>query len=103
MYAVVKTSGRQVRVSTGDHVQVDRIDAEVGAEMTLEDVLLIGNGDDIQIGEPTVKGAKVKAKVLSHELGDKVITYKYRPRKRYRKIRGFRHSHTTLEITAIEA
>ena len=103
MYAVVKTSGRQIRISAGDHVQVDRIDAEVGAEMTLEDVLLVGNGDDIQIGEPTVKGAKVKAKVLSHELGDKVITYKYRPRKRFRKIRGFRHSHTTLEITAIEA
>jgi large subunit ribosomal protein L21 len=103
MYAVVKTSGRQIRVSTGDHVQVDRIDAEVGTETSLDDVLMVGDGDDVKIGDPTVKGAKVKAKVLSHELGDKVITYKYKRRKRSRKIRGFRHSHTTLEIMAIEA
>ncbi len=103
MYAVIKTSGRQYRVSEGDHLQVDRLEAEVGEEAVLDEVLLVGDGESVKIGEPTVKGAKVRAKVVSHELGDKVITYKYRPRKRYRKIRGFRHSHTTLEITAIEA
>ena len=103
MYAVVETKGAQYRVTEGQHIQIDRMDAEVGAEVELERVLMLGKSDGVAVGSPTVEGAKVLAKVVSHDQGDKVITFKYRPRKRYRKTRGFRASLTTLEITAIQA
>lgn len=102
MYAVVETSGRQYRVSPGQTLQVDRLQADVGEVITLDRVLLIG-GDSVQIGAPTVDGATVSATVVSHERGPKVETFKYRARKRYRKSRGFRADLTTLEITGINA
>ncbi len=101
MYAVVETSGGQHRVSQGQQFQVDRIDAEVGADVTLGRVLMVGGDEGVTLGAPTVEGASVIARVVSHDKADKVTTYKYRPRKRYRKTRGFRHSLTTLEVTAI--
>jgi large subunit ribosomal protein L21 len=76
--------------------------ADVGDTITLEDVLLV-SGDDTKVGTPTVAGAKVTAKVVDHHKGDKVIAFKYRPRGRYRRRVGFRHSHTTLEIVSIDA
>jgi len=103
MYAVVETKGAQYRVTEGQQIQIDRMDADVGAEIELDRVLMLGKEDGVAVGSPTVEGAKVLAKVVSHDQGDKVITFKYRPRKRYRKTRGFRASLTTLEITAIQA
>lgn len=102
MYAIVATSGKQYRVVEGAKIQVDRIAADVGAEITLDKVLLIG-GESTQVGNPTVAGAQVTAKVVSHDLGDKVITFKYVHRRRTRVRRGFRARHTTLEITGIKA
>ncbi len=102
MYAVVETSGRQYRITPGQIFQVDRIQADVGDEITLDRVLLI-SGEALQIGAPTVEGATISAKVVSHERGKKIITFKYRPRKRSRKIRGFRAELTTLEITGINS
>ncbi len=102
MFAIVKTGGKQYRVAQGDTLVVDRLDAEEGATVELDQVLLVA-GDSVRIGTPVVEGAKVTARVVGHHKGPKVITFKYRPRKRYRKRRGFRHSHTTLEITGIEA
>ena len=101
MYAIIATSGRQFRVAQGDKVVMDRLGAEVGAEVVFDKVLLIG-GDAPKFGNPTVSGAKVTAKVVSHELGDKVITGKYVHRRRQRRRVGFRHAHTTLEILAIQ-
>ena len=102
MYAVVEQGGKQYRVSEGDTIEIDRLEAEEGAEIELSRVLLIG-GDKVKVGSPAVKGAKVPAKVVSHYLGEKVETFKYRPRKRYRKLGGFRASVTKIEITGIKA
>jgi len=102
MYAIVATSGKQYRVEQGGKITVDRIDAEVGAEITFDQILLIG-GESTQVGSPTVKGATVTAKIVAHAQGDKVITFKYVHRRRTRVRRGFRASLTTLQITGIKA
>jgi len=102
MFAIVETSGKQYRVEPGASIVVDRMGADVGDTITLERVLLV-SGDDTKVGTPTIGGAKVTAKVVDHHKGEKVIAYKYRPRQRYRRRVGFRHSHTTLEIVSIDA
>jgi large subunit ribosomal protein L21 len=101
MFAVVETSGKQYRVEPGEMITVDRMDVEVGSTIDLGNVLLV-SGDDIAVGTPTVAGAVVKAKVIAHPKGKKVITFKFRRRHRMRKKRGFRASLTTLEISSIE-
>ena len=102
MYAIIDNHGKQVRVSAGETIEVDRIDAEVGAEITFDRVLLVG-ADDLKVGTPTVEGASVKAKVLAHERGPKVIAFKFRRRQRSHSRRGFRASLTKLEILEIVA
>lgn len=101
MFAIVETSGKQYRVSQGDVFIVDRMDAEEGAEVTLDRVLLVSD-KKVTVGEPTVKGASVTCKVVAHPRGDKVIAFKFKRRQRYRRRVGFRHSHTTLEVTNIK-
>lgn len=102
MFAVVQTCGKQYRVEPGAQITVDRLQADEGATVTLDQVLMLG-GNDTKIGTPTVQGAKVTAKVVSHFKGEKVITFKYRRRLRMRRRVGYRHSHTTLEIVSIDA
>ncbi len=102
MFAIVETSGKQYRVSAGDTITVDRMSADEGATITLDRVLMIG-GDAVKIGCPTVEGATITAKVVSHHKGPKVIAFKYRPTRRYRRRVGYRHSHTALEIVSIDA
>ena len=102
MFAIVETSGKQYRVEPGAQITIDRLNAEEGATITLDKVLLVG-GDGVKVGAPHVEGATVQAKVVEHTRGDKVVAFKYRRRHRYRRRVGFRHSHTTLEILAIEA
>lgn len=101
MVAIVDTSGKQFRVAAGDTIVVDRRGEEAGATVVLDRVLAIF-GDSPRIGAPTVAGATVTAKIVSHTQGDKVITFKYRRRLRMRRRVGFRASLTTLEIIAIE-
>ena len=103
MYAVVEFGGHQYRVEEGQQIDVDRVDGSVGDELNLESVLLLQAEDEIKAGQPLVEGASVKARIVAHGQGDKVITFKYRPRRRYRKRRGFRASFTTLAITSIHA
>ena len=109
MYAVVQTSGRQFRVSEGDAIIIDRLDAEVGSTIELGQVLLVGGGAEgegadgsAKIGAPFVEGAKVVAEVLSHQRGPKIDIYKFKRRKRYRKTIGFRAEQTTLRIQSIQ-
>ena len=102
MYAIVATSGRQYRVEMGGFITVDRLDADVGTEITLDQVLIV-SGDETRVGTPTVDGASVTARVVGHDKGEKVVTVKYKKRKRSRVRRGFRASLTTLEITDIQA
>jgi large subunit ribosomal protein L21 len=101
MYAVVKTGGKQYRVSAGEKLRIEQITADVGQEILLEEVLLVADGDALKMGTPLVSGAKVKAKVLKHGRGDKVQIFKMRRRKHYRKSQGHRQNYTEIEILGI--
>ena len=102
MYAVIEAGGGQLKVSKDDLVVLDRLGADVGSNIELDKVLLI-SGEELKIGKPYVEGAKVIAEVISHDKGDKVETFKYRPRHRYRKTVGFRARQTTIRIQDIQA
>ena len=101
MYAVVKTGGKQYLVSAGTKIKVEQLTADVGSEVTLDQVLMIAEDGNVKLGAPLVAGAAVKAKVLSQGRGDKVRIYKMRRRKHYRKSQGHRQNFTELEITGI--
>ena len=101
MYAVVKTGGKQYRITPGEKVKVEQIAADVGAEVVLDQVLMVGEGDSVRLGQPTVAGATVKATVVSHGRGDKVEIFKMRRRKHYQKHQGHRQNYTELSIDAI--
>ena len=101
MYAVVKTGGKQYRVSGGERLRVEQLPADVGAEIVLDQVLVVGEGEAVKVGAPLVAGASVKAKVLAHGRGDKVRIFKMRRRKHYRKTQGHRQNYTEIEIVAI--
>ena len=102
MYAVIAHSGQQFRLSEGDEITLDRIDAEVGASIDIDEVLLIG-GDKVKVGNPTVKGAKVTLEVLANVLGEKRSTFKYRPTRRSRVRKAQRPSFTRVKVTKIKA
>lgn len=101
MYAVIRTGGKQYRVAAGDKLKVEKLLADVGAEVTLEQVLAVGEGEAVKIGAPLVAGAAVKATVLAHGLGEKVQIFKMRRRKHYMKSQGHRQAYTEIEITGI--
>ena len=103
MYAVVKTGGKQYRVCAGQKLKVEQIPAEVGAEVTLDQVLMVGEGESVKVGAPLVAGASVKATVVSHGRHDKVKIFKMRRRKHYQKHQGHRQNYTELRIEAIAA
>jgi len=101
MYAVFRTGGKQYRAVPGEVIRVEKIDAEVGAVVEIGEVLLLGTGEDIQIGAPFIDGGKVLATVRSHGRADKVTIIKFRRRKHYRKQQGHRQHYTEIEITDI--
>jgi len=101
-YAVIEAGGRQVRVSPGDVLAVDRLAAEPGSAVTFDRVLLVGGGE-LKIGAPVVEGARVQATVLREERGRKVIVFRKRRRTTFRRTRGHRQEHTIVRIEAIEA
>lgn len=101
MYAVVKIGASQYKISEGDTIKAVRLEGEEGKDITLDQVLLIGEDDNVQIGQPFVKGAKVTAKVVRHMNGEKVIAFKYRLRKDSSTKRGYRKRLTELTIKKI--
>ncbi len=101
MYAVIKTGGKQYRVAQGDKLRVEKLAGNVGDTVTLGEVLLVGAGDGIKIGAPLVGGAKVEAKIVGQDKSPKVIIFKFRRRKNYRRKTGHRQPFTALEITGI--
>ena len=103
MYAVFSTGGKQYRASTGDIVKVEKLEAEKGATIELSSVLLIGEGADVQVGTPFLKGGKVTARVVDHGRGEKINVIKFKRRKNYLKRMGHRQYFITLEITGIDA
>ena len=101
MYAVIRTGGKQLRVAKDDVIRVEKLAAEDGAEITLDDVLMLGDGSDTTIGTPLVEGASVSATVLEQTRGDKIIVFKKKRRKNYRRRKGHRQDLTVLRIDAI--
>ena len=98
MYAVIKTGGKQYRVSAGDKLKVVKLVGDVGSDVTIDQVLMLADGDNVTIGAPVIAGASVQAKVLSHGRGDKVMIFKFRRRKHYRKTQGHRQDYTEIQI-----
>ena len=103
MYAVIKTGGKQYRVVVGERIKVEKLVGEVGATVTLDQILMLADGDKVTIGSPIVQGASIQATVLSHGRGDKVMIFKFRRRKHYRKTQGHRQSYTEIQIGSIAA
>lgn len=101
-YAVFKTGGKQYRVSEGDILDVEKLDLEEGTEASFDDVFLLNDGKETTVGTPTVKGAKVTAKVVEQFRGKKVIAFKFKRRQGYHKTKGSRRHMTKLEITSIK-
>ena len=103
MYAVFKTGGKQYRATTGDILKVEKIEAEKGATVELDHVLMVGEGEDVKIGAPYLEGGKVTATVVDHGRHKKIKVIKFKRRKNYRKQMGHRQYFTQIEITGIDA
>ncbi len=101
MYAIIATGGKQIRVEEGRYVEIELLGAEVDETVTFDQVLLVSKDGDITVGAPTVSGAKVTGKVVRHGKGPKVIVYKMRPKKHYRRKRGHRQPFTRVMIESI--
>ena len=102
MYAIVSSGGRQYRVEPGQRLDVEKLPAEAGSEVTLDQVLLIGDGETITVGQPTVSGARVLADVVGEVKGRKIIVFKYKNKVRYRRKTGHRQRYLRLQIKEIQ-
>ena len=100
-YAIIETGGKQYRVSVGDSVSVEKLDSKAGSDVIFDRVLLVGGDGSTRVGTPTVDGASVVATVQEQYRGEKIVIFKYKPKKRYRRKTGHRQSLTRLAITAI--
>ena len=100
MYAIIATGGKQYRVSEGDVIYIEKIDAQVDSTVSF-DVLLMENEGDVKVGTPVVEGVKVEGKVVGQVRGDKIIVFKYKSKKNYRRKQGHRQPYTKVEITKI--
>jgi large subunit ribosomal protein L21 len=103
MFAVIKTGGKQYRVAANDVLTIEKLEAEAGAVVEFNEILVIGEGADAKIGAPFVSGATVKAEVVEHNRGKKVLSFKKRRRQNSKRIRGHRQHHTVVRITDILA
>ncbi|MFC1688245.1 50S ribosomal protein L21 [Pseudomonadota bacterium] len=103
MYAVFKTGGKQYRATTGDVIKVEKIEAEKGATVELDQVLMVGEGEDVKVGAPYLDGGKVTATVVDHGRRAKIKIIKFKRRKHHRKQMGHRQYFTQIEITGIDA
>ena len=102
MYAVIRTGGKQYRVSEGDKLRIGRLPGDVGSEITFEEVLMVG-GDAPVVGKPTVNGASVSAKITGQDRAKKVIVFKFKRRKNYRRKNGHRQHFTEVQVTGIKS
>lgn len=102
MYAIIESCGKQYKVTEGDVVFFEKLDAEEGKKVTFDNVILVSNEGKVQIGNPYVKGVKVEGKVISHGKGKKIIVFKMKPKKNYRRKQGHRQPYTKVEIISIK-
>lgn len=103
MYAIIVTGGKQYKVAEGDTLFIEKLEAEEGAAVTFDQVLMTGNGDDVKVGAPVVEGATVEAKVVKNGKAKKIYVYKMKRKKNYRRKKGHRQPFTKVEITKINA
>lgn len=103
MYAVIESGGKQHKVTAGETLKVEKIDAELGAEITFENVMMVQTGEKLMVGQPYVKDASVKAEVVEHGKHKKIIVFKFKRRKNYQRKQGHRQRYTALKITSIAA
>jgi len=101
MYAVIKTGGKQYRVAPGENIKIESLEADVGATIVLDQVLMVADGEAVQVGTPTLAGAKVSATVVAHGRGPKIRIFKMRRRKHYQKTQGHRQNYTEIRVDAI--
>lgn len=101
MYAVIKTGGKQYRVAPGEKIKIEQIPADVGSQIVIDQVLMVGEGESVKVGNPLVSGAKVTATVVSHGRGVKIRIFKLRRRKHYQKTQGHRQNYTEIRVDAI--
>lgn len=101
MYAIIESCGKQYKVSEGDVVFFEKLDTEEGKKVTFKEVVLVSNDKKVEVGAPYVKGAKVEGKVVEHGKGKKIIVYKYKAKKNYRRTQGHRQPYTKVQITKI--
>ena len=102
MYAVIEACGKQYKVTKGDVVFFEKLDAEEGKKVTFDKVVLVSDEGKVEVGAPYVKGIKVEGKVVAHGKGKKIIVFKYKPKKNYRRKQGHRQPYTKVEITEIK-
>lgn len=103
MYAVIETGGKQYRVAEGDTLYVEKLEGDVGDSVSFDRVLLVANGDDVSIGTPTVSGAVVTGQIVGHGRDKKVIVFKFKRRKDYRRRNGHRQAFTAVRINALQS
>ncbi|MDD5098200.1 MAG: 50S ribosomal protein L21 [Candidatus Pacebacteria bacterium] len=102
MLAVIKTGGKQYKVAPGEKIKVEKLEAKEGEKIVFDEVLLIADENNVEIGAPFLKGAKVTGNVVKHDRHDKVIIFKYKPKKRYRLKKGHKQPYTEVEIVDIK-
>ena len=102
MYAIIESCGKQYKVAEGDVVFFEKLDAEEGKKVTFDKIVLVSDNGKVQVGTPYVKGVKVEGKVISHGKGKKIIVFKMKPKKNYRRKQGHRQPYTKVEITTIK-
>ena len=102
MYAIIESCGKQYKVAEGDVVFFEKLDAEEGKKVTFDKVVLVSEDGKVQVGAPYVKGVKVEGKVVAHGKAKKILVYKMKPKKNYRRMQGHRQPYTKVEITSIK-
>ena len=102
MYAIIESCGKQYKVAEGDVVFFEKLDVEEGKKVTFDNVVLVSDDKKVEVGAPYVKGVKVEGKVVSHGKGKKILVYKYKAKKNYRRTQGHRQPYTKVEITKIK-
>ena len=102
MYAIIESCGKQYKVAEGDVVFFEKLDAEEGKKVTFDKVVLVSEDGKVQVGNPYVKDVKVEGKVVAHGKGKKILVYKMKPKKNYRRMQGHRQPYTKVEITTIK-
>jgi large subunit ribosomal protein L21 len=103
MYAVVSTGGKQYKVQKGETLRIEKIPGEVGGKVTLDQVLLVADGESIRVGRPMIEKAAVQASIVEQDKAKKILVFKYKRRKRYRRKAGHRQPYTAIRIDGIEA